>query len=79
MSRENDFFNLPIEPPYKVRFIKASDAAELVNLYHLARTALAGDRPTSYDRRLWASRWFAKQHPEVTPTGAYKDLDGLLS
>lgn len=64
---------------YKTRFIKQSDAAELVNLYHLARTALANGVPTSYDRRIWASKEFNKLHPEVKVMGAYKDLDGLLA
>ena len=64
---------------YETRFVKKSDAAELVNLYHLARTALAGDRATRYDRMCWAAKWFAKEHPYVTSTGAYKDLDGLLA
>ncbi len=64
---------------YQCRFIAQRDSSELVNLYHLARTALAGDRAGRYERMLWASKWFAKQHPEVTPAGAYKDLDGLLA
>jgi len=28
---------------------------------------------------LWASKEFSKAHPEISPTAAYKDLDGLLS
>lgn len=66
---------------YKTRFVKMSDAHELVTLYHLARTALAGpgDIPTKYHRRLWASHTFAKKHTYVSATGAYKDLDGLLA
>jgi len=64
---------------YRTRFIKQSDAVALINLYHLARTALAGDRDGRSERMCWASKWFAKEHPDVTQTGAYKDLDGLLA
>jgi hypothetical protein len=68
-----------VAPAYAVRFIKPAQAAELVNLYHLARTALAGERAGKYERMLWASKWFSKEHPEVSRTAAYKDLEGLLS
>ena len=67
---------------YRVRFIADNQITELVNLYHLARTAVAGntaDRRGRYDRMLWAAKEFAKHHDGVTATGAYKDLDGLLS
>jgi len=63
---------------YKTRFIRQSDALELISLYHIARTALAGDSPTRYDRMCWAAKRFAKENSYVTATGAYKDLDGLL-
>ena len=63
---------------YRTRFIKQSDATELINLYHLARTALAGEPCGRYERMCWAAKWFSKEHPPVTQTGAYKDLDGLL-
>lgn len=64
---------------YRPRFIRSADALELINLYHLARTALAGDKAGRCERMCWAAKWFAKQHPEVSVTGAYKDLDGLLA
>jgi hypothetical protein len=67
---------------YKTRFIAQRDASELVNLYHLARVPLSGTKyhgSGSYERMLWASGQFAKLHPEVTASGAYKDLDGLLA
>lgn len=48
--------------------------AELYNLYHLARTALA-EQPTSYqsiyDRKLWAAKWFHKQYPQISEKQAY--------
>lgn len=63
---------------YQVRFIKPDQSAELMNLYHLARVPLSGTgKDTPYERMLWASKEFAKLHPEVSSTGAYKDLDGL--
>jgi hypothetical protein len=53
-----------------------SELAELSNLYHLARTALSGSgRDTPYHRRLWASNEYAKIHPGVSETAAYKQLD----
>ena len=64
---------------YHTRFIKQSDAAVLIKLYHLACTALAGDHAGRYERMCWAAKWFSKEHPEVTLMGAYKDLDGLLA
>jgi hypothetical protein len=66
---------------YQCRFILSRDAAQLVNLYHTARIALS-DRPsnrqTPYDRMLWASKEYARSHPDVSECGAYKDLCGLL-
>jgi len=51
------------------------ELAELANLCHLARTALAGTgRDTRYERKLWASREYAKLHPSVSSTAAYKQL-----
>jgi len=68
---------------YQTRFIKADHSAELVNLYHLARCALSGvegkNPGSKYDRLIWAADQFHKAHPEVSATGAYKDLDGLLA
>lgn len=65
---------------YQVRFIRPNQAADLVNLYHLARVPLSGKHgATKYDQMLWASSEFHKAHPEVSATGAYKDLDGLLA
>lgn len=62
---------------YRVRFIAQKDIGELVNLYHLARTALVGKPCAPYDRMLWASASFAKSH-NISATATYKDLCGLL-
>lgn len=51
---------------------------EIVNLYHLARTALAGKDDSRYQRMLWATREFIKAHPEVSNKAAYLDLEALL-
>jgi len=64
---------------YTLRWVKKEDAAELINLYHLALTALSGAPCGRYERMLWASRWFAQEHSYVSVVAAYKDLDGLLS
>ena len=72
----NDWFSLPIEPEYRPRFIPARDSSKLVNYYHLANTAL--DRPTRLERMQWACKWYSRENPTVSATGAYKDLCGLL-
>ncbi len=63
---------------YTTRFVPMADAGDLVNLYHLARTALGGGKDGPYERLLWASRQFAASRDGITATGAYKDLCGLL-
>ena len=69
-----------VEPAYQPRWVRDEDWAELINLYHLSRTALAGDRDehSKWARMQWASREFAKAHDYVTSTGAYKDLSNML-
>jgi hypothetical protein len=58
-----------------LRWVKAEHAAELVSNYHLARAAGKSKR---HERLVWASAGFAKEHPYVSPTAAYKDLCALL-
>lgn len=58
-----------------LRFVTHDQYVELVNLYHLARTALASKPHSRYDRLIWASGEFSKAHPEISPTAAYKDLE----
>lgn len=71
---------LNVVPQYQPRFVSRDQGAELVNLYHLARTALAGERERGrWARMNWAAVEFNKVHPEITIVAAYKDLDGLLS
>lgn len=65
-----------VEPDYRTRFIPQSDAADLVNLYHLARTIVGYAR---YERMIQASTWYNQVHPTVSRTAAYKDLEGLLA
>lgn len=61
-----------------LRFVRECDYAELVNLYHLARTALSGQACSKYDRMVWASREWAKTHSYASAIGAYKDLSANL-
>ena len=63
---------------FQPRFVKKEDMAELFNLYHLARTALAGTNPTNYQRVIWASIEFAKQK-KMNATAVYKDLSDAIS
>lgn len=62
-----------------LRFISQSQYLELINLYHLARTALSGTQNQSkYDRMIWATKEFNKLHPDISSTAAYKDLSANL-
>lgn len=65
--------------PQGLRFVRAVDYAELINLYHLAKCALSGQPCTKYDRMVWAAREWAKKHDYCTAGGAYKDLSTMLS
>lgn len=61
-----------------LRFVKNCDYNELINLYHLARTALAGEDDSKYNRMLWACKQWAKNHTYTSAMGAYKDLSANL-
>lgn len=63
---------------HNLRFVKEEDYAELINLYHLAKTALAGRPHTKYDRMVWAAKEFVKKYPYISSTRAYKDLSDNL-
>ena len=45
---------------------------ELAQYLHAART-MAGS--STYKQHLWASKEYAKKHPEVSSTAAYKELE----
>jgi hypothetical protein len=68
-----------VEPVYQPRHVSGPQLAELVNLYHLARTALSGRDDSRYQRLLWAAREFHKENPAISETAAYKDLSNALS
>lgn len=55
---------------------------ELVNLYHLAPTALSGQDhvPTAHERMCWAAGQFAAEHAErgISSARAYKALCSAL-
>jgi hypothetical protein len=55
--------------------IREPYVSELVNLYHLAKTAV-GDQRSS--RMIWAAKAFHKAHPEVPTIQAYKRLDKAI-
>lgn len=51
--------------------------AELSQFFHMsaAYVDLKGtEQMNRYNRRLWASARFSKEHPECSSTGAYKEL-----
>jgi hypothetical protein len=69
---------MSVQPIYKPRFVTVEQGYELVNNYHLARTALSGQECTPHKRMIWAADQLAKKSNSVSQTGAYKDLCGLL-
>lgn len=80
-DKMDKLLDMRIMPPYQVRFIPAEDIGKIVQLYHLARTALSGKthaEQSPYHRMLWASKQYALAHPSISETAAYKDLSGLL-
>lgn len=77
-NRRVDPLRPTVAPDYRCRFIPDTleARAELVNLYHLARTAVGDKR---YLRMMWAAGSYHNAHPETSVTAAYKDLEGLLA
>jgi hypothetical protein len=70
-------------PAYQLRWLTAAQLTRGVELYHLARTALALEADRSRCARLgWAAGELAKESPGLIRTAAYKDLEaagvGLL-
>ena len=62
---------------YSPRFITQAQLAELVELYHLARTALNGGRGAERHERLtWALKQFSEANPSLSAGKVYKDLYG---
>lgn len=50
--------------------------ADLVSLYHLARTAL--DNPSRYGRMKWAAKWHSKEREGITEAEAFAELESAL-
>ena len=53
----------------------SAERIEIINLYHLARTA---GKDSRYDRMVWAAAQFANENPSWTPFKAYMQLDLAL-
>ena len=62
---------------YQCRFIKKQDELELINLYHLSKVPLSGQKCGRWERLNWVTNEFHKLHPELSKGGIYKDIDGL--
>jgi DNA-binding GntR family transcriptional regulator len=67
-----------VQASYVPRHVTEAQLGELINLWHLGRTALAGGDASSHRRMIWASRQFHDAHPEVSESAAYKDLSNAL-
>lgn len=65
---------------FQSRFLTDKQLGELVELWHLSRTALSGrDGDSRYKRVIWASDAFHTAYPDISSTAAYKDLDAKLA
>lgn len=69
-------FPTPVAPLYKPRWLNQQQSYDIVDLYHLARTAGKENR---YERKLWTAQQFHLANPSISQSAAYKDLDGLLT
>ncbi|MFA6159402.1 MAG: hypothetical protein WC763_07290 [Candidatus Paceibacterota bacterium] len=58
----------------ELRFVPEALYGELINNYHLAR----GLYQSRYERIQYAVKYFCLAHPEISYTGAYKDLSASL-
>lgn len=61
------------------RNVSAAQLTEMINLYHLARTALSGKDDSKYQRLIWASKEFHKKHADISQTKAYLDLSDYVN
>lgn len=52
---------------------------DLINLFHLSRTALAGTPKASsnIDRMIWAATEFSKANPQISVNRACKELSRM--
>lgn len=73
-----------VEPIVRSKRLTSAELGELVNFFHVARTALAGQRDDRGDRAdsrhgrmLWAAREFSKGG-RVTEMSAYLELSAAL-
>lgn len=57
------------------RYPTEDEKAEMIELFHLARTAL--NQPSRYERLNWATKQFAREHPEWSMGSIYKSIDEL--
>jgi hypothetical protein len=69
----NDFFTLPVAPPYQVRFIQPDQVTELMGLWQTSKIHTSN----RHERLLKTVDWFTKAHPHMNRLGVYKDLDCL--
>ena len=64
---------------YTPRFMTQAQMGELINLWHLAKVPLSGQKCSDYDRMIWATNEFGKMYPAIGASAAYKDLSAQLT
>ena len=68
-----------VEPLYQPRFVTKDQLNELINLYHLADTALSGTDYHKWDKLNYAAKEFHKKYPNISETAAYKDISNQMT
>lgn len=63
---------------FKPRFVPEYLIPELSEMWNVARTACGG-AASRHTKLVWAAKEFHTKHPDVSETGAYKDVDGMTS
>lgn len=68
-----------VQPAYSPRFMTEEQYTEMANLWHLSRVPASGRKDWGlYERMIWTAEQMSKKYPEISPTAAYKDLEGML-
>lgn len=53
---------------------------EMSNLWHISRTAVAGQEDRGrYQRLKWCSKWFSVEHKEFSESASYKAFDRMTA
>ena len=57
--------------------LQAIDKDELVKLWGLSKMALAAQRATAYDRKVWTACEYNRTHPQFTKVAVWKMIERM--